>query len=322
MEADNNTAPVPEIEQDLQDTPTTNDNSFNDMLGLPNTTEETAPPKHEDTQQLIEKEVAPQQDFSNNQVPNDNDQVRYQYWQSQAAKLQNELQAVKDYAPMVDYLRNNPEAVQNLTPGGKAPEGQVPQSQEPEEFPPPPAKPEQPAGFSREEAFSDPASASAQHLDEVEKWRDDMQQYNQLASQYEIAVMRENYNQKLDKFEKLELERKAYADNAKKMNDVRHYVNSNYDLGDSVDDFINTMNDPSSLNMDELVAYYKFKKGMVAPTNVNNATAPSSNFQQVKRAQSVPTPMGVQPAQSNAPTDASEGFMDLLINNDKHNNIL
>ena len=177
MEANNEMAPenqpqeqvntdVPAFEQGMQDTQQT-DSSFNDMLGLPKP-EETAPPKHEDTQQLVEKEVIPQQDFSQNEVdPNNNDEVRYQYWQSQAAKLQNQVDEMKEYQPMVDYLRNNPQAVQNLTPGGETPVEQAPTSQEQEEFPPPPAKPEQPAGFSREEAFTDPASTSAKYLDAV-----------------------------------------------------------------------------------------------------------------------------------------------------------
>ena len=79
---------------------------------------------------------------------------------------------------MVDYLRANPEAVQSITPGGKTPAEAAPTSQEQEEFPPPPAKPEQPRGFSRDEALADPNSDSAVYLDSVEKWRDDMMQYN------------------------------------------------------------------------------------------------------------------------------------------------
>lgn len=334
MEANNEMAPenqpqeqvntdIPDFEKGMQDTQQT-DNSFNDMLGLPSP-EEAAPPTHEDTQTLVEKDVSPQQDFSNQEVnPDNNDQVRYQYWQSQAAKLQNQVNEMKEYQPMVDYLRSNPEAVQNLTPGGQKPaEANAPTSQEQEEFPPPPARPEQPAGFSREEAYSDPASASAQYLDEVDKWRDDIQTYNQLASQYQVAVMRETYNKKIENLENIEKSRVQRAEEANKMNEVRSYVQNNYDLGEDLDDFISTMNDPNSVSMDELVAYYKFKKGMPpAPTQQSNVSAPSNTFNQVKRAQSVPTPMGVQPAQTNEPSDSSQDFMSALIKNDKQNNIL
>ena len=331
MEANNEMAPetpvqtqdVPDFEQGLEGTQTQTDNTFNEMIGMPSP-EETAPPKHEDTQTLVEKEVVPHQDFSQQEVnPENNEQVRYQYWQSQAAKLQNQLDEVKEYQPMVDYLRANPEAVQSITPGGKAPAEAAPTSQEQEEFPPPPERPEQPTGFSREEAYSDPASASAKYLDAVEKWRDDTQQYNQLAAKYEIALMREQYNQKIEGLEKMEQQRVAQAEESKKMNEVREYVANNYDLGENLDDFLTSMNDPNSINMDDLVGYYKYKKGMgnITPPQPTNA-APSKAFNQMRRAQSVPQPMGVQPAQSNTPSDSTNDFMDMLIKNNKQNNIL
>jgi len=332
MEANKEMAPetpvqsqdVPDFEKGLEGTQTQTDNSFNDMLGLPSA-EETAPPKHEDTQQLVEKEIMPQQDFSKQEVNSeDNEEVRYQYWQSQAAKLQNQLNEVKEYQPMVDYLRSNPEAVQSITPGGQTPQAEAaPTSQEQEEFPPPPERPEQPTGFSREEAYSDPASASAQYLDSVDKWRDDTQQYNQLASKYEIALMREQYNQKIEGLEKVEQQRVAQAEETKKMTEVREYVANNYDLGENLDDFLTSMNDPNSINMDDLVGYYKYKKGAgsIAPQKpVSNA--PSKAFNQLRRAQSVPQPMGVQPAQTNTPSDSTNDFMDMLIKDNKQTTIL
>ena len=334
MEANNEMAPenqpqeqvntdIPAFEQGMQDTQQT-DSSFNDMLGLPNA-EETAPPTHEDTQTLVEKDVTPQQDFSHNEVdPNSNDQVRYQYWQSQAAKLQNQVDEMKEYQPMVDYLRNNPKAVQNLTPGGEKPAEEAPTSQAQEEFPPPPERPEQPTGFSREEAYTDPASASAKYLDEVDKWRDDIQTYNQLASQYQVAVLRETYNKKIENLEGIEAQRVKQNEQTQKMNEVREYVASNYDLGENLDDFLTSMNDPNSINMDDLVGYYKYKKGMPStPTQqAPVASKPSNTFNQLKRAQSVPSPMGVQPAQTNEPNDSTSDFMSALIKNDKQNNIL
>jgi hypothetical protein len=145
MEANENT--TPEFEQQIEDTRTelqNNDQAFERGMGLP-ISEPTAPPVPNGTSQQVEHPPAepsvPQRDFSANEIaPNPgNDEVRYEYWQSQAAKLQNQLNEVKEYAPMVDYLRTNPEAVQNLTPGGQPPaENPDTSSQEQEEFPPPP----------------------------------------------------------------------------------------------------------------------------------------------------------------------------------------
>ena len=224
---------------------------------------------------------------------------------------------------MVDYLRSNPEAVKNLTPGGQpAGQAETPTSQEPEEFPPPPDRPEQPAGFSREEAFSDPASASAQYMNAMEEWRDNMTKYNSLASQYQVAVMRESYDKKFKGLEEKEAQRIEQVRAQKQVGEIREYVVANYDLGDHVDDFITTMNDPKSINMDDLVGYYKYKNGLSAGSPAPTPAQPSGNFNQVKRAQSVPTPMGVQPAQTNEAPDQTKDFMDVLISNDKQKNIL
>lgn len=181
MEANPDMAPettdVPELEQGLvQDTQNNSDIQFNDIIGVP-TPEPAETPQNDGTPQPVQDaEPTPQPDFSSNEVETQgNDNVRYEYWQSQAAKLKNQLDEVKEYQPMVDYLRSNPEAVQSITPGGQTPAEAAPTSQAQEEFPPPPAKPEQPRGFSREEAYTDPSSDSAKYIDEVDKWRDDMQ---------------------------------------------------------------------------------------------------------------------------------------------------
>jgi len=83
-----------------------------------------------------------------------NDERRYQYWQSQAAKKENEMKALQqEVAAMKEASK------------------QTPQTQaEPvvEEFPPPPAAPKKPHRYSREEAWSDPSSESARYLDEKE----------------------------------------------------------------------------------------------------------------------------------------------------------
>ena len=335
MEANKqNVNSTPDFEQEIEDTGVQNENTdftFEQEMGLP-TQENNAPPPARGTvpEEQVAPPQAPPQDFSQNEVAPEqtNEKVRYEYWQSQAAQMKNQLDAVKEYMPMVDYLRNNPKAVANLTPNGQAPDGQVPEGQQPqsgqkEEFPPPPEKPQQPAGFSREEAFSDPKSESAIYLDSIEKWRDDSQMYNQLASQYEIATMRESYNKKIDGLEKVELERKHAEQTYREMQNVRSFVGQKYNLGENLDDFINTMNDPKSINMDDLVGYYQYKNGRVpAPQAVpQTRPQPSQAFRQTQRAQSVPRPMGVQPAANPATAKSgSKSFMDALItDNNKHN---
>ena len=324
---------IPIMEQEAIDTRVERDDQdfrFEQDLGLPIPQEGqvSAPQVGQNTVDEQPGQPAPAQDFSQNEVaPNqENDQVRYEYWQSQAAQMKNQLDAVKEYMPMVDYLRTNPEAVQNITPGGQPQaQGEAPKSQEPEEFPPPPEKPEQPRGFSREEAMGDPSSDSAIYLDTVEKWRDDMQTYNQLASQYEIAKMRENYDEKVSALEKQETVRNAKAAEAEEMGRIRSFVGNKYDLGDNLDHFINTMNDPKSINMDDLVGYYQYKNGLAAQRapQVEPPKQASNNFRQTQRAQSVPRPMGVQPAQNpQTSANGNNDFMSSLIKDDNNKSFL
>jgi hypothetical protein len=325
---------IPEMEQEAIDTRAERDDQdfrFEQDLGLPIPQDGAPQPPQPGSNAVLGNEqpaqpAAPAPNFSQNEVaPNqDNDQVRYEYWQSQAAQMKNQLDAVKEYMPMVDYLRTNPEAVQNITPGGQPP-ADAPKSQEPEEFPPPPEKPEQPRGFSREEAMGDPSSESAIYLDTVEKWRDDMQTYNQLASQYEIAKMRENYDEKVSALEKQEQVRNAKAAEIEEMGRIRSYVGQRYNLGDKLDDFINTMNDPKSINMDDLVGYYQYKNGVgqqQAPPVQQPPKQASNNFRQTQRAQSVPRPMGVQPAQNPQTASSDNDFMSSIIKDNNNKSFL
>ena len=58
-------------------------------------------------------------------------------------------------------------------------------------FPPPPTKPSKPSVFNREDALADPSSESAKYLDSVDSWRDEMDEYNRLYTEYNMALMAE-----------------------------------------------------------------------------------------------------------------------------------
>ena len=240
---------------------------------------------------------------------------------------------VQQHMPAIEALNQNPQIAQQIMQqaGQATPQGQPPGQ---EQFPEAPVKPNKPAYFSREEAYSDPRSESAQYLDSMEQWRDDMMTYNQLESQYQVAQVQETYDKKIQELQKIEVQRQAYAQQEEKNNEIRNYVASNFDLGENVDQFMEEMNNPKSINMQDLVGYYKYKHGIAnvpteqvvnqvnpnPPQAVGN-TQPSPAFNQVKRAQSVPTPMGVQTATQNTSTSPDDGFMDSLIASDKSNNL-
>ena len=318
---------VPEFEKQLDQTLPTDDGSFEEALGLPHEKQEVQSESVRSEQMKIANqeptpEVVPPIEPVDQENP-ENESVRSSYWQSQADQLKNQLNEVQQYMPMVDYLRNNPEAVKNLD--GKQATPPVEAKKQEEEFPPPPQKPELPRGYSREEAYSDPSSESAKYLDEVETWRDTMSQYNQLSAQYQVAKVQEMYDQKIDSLEKVNLQRDNVIREQNAVTNAREYVAANYDLGDKLDEFISEMSNEKSINMDDLVGYFKYKNGMTDQPQTQNTTAPpppSRAFNQIKRAQSVPTPMNVQSGQTNQPKDPVHGFMDELISGDSSKNIL
>ena len=240
--------------------------------------------------EVSNEEVVPQEKTQNN------DENRYQYWQSQADKYKNELDALKQQQSQAQ------------------PEAPVEQEADVEEFPPPPEKPKRPRTYNREEAYADPNSESARYLDEVEEWRDNISEYNSLKTQYDNAIMQE----KFDNIEKERVEaakkQQASQQQAAQQAEIKSHVMANYGMSEvETNDFMQKMSDPASITIDNLVQLYRLQNGNSAKGN----EGPSPAFQQTKNAQQVPSPMGVMPSgQSNTDNQSFEDkVMDNLIGN-------
>ena len=250
----------------------------------------------------------PTEQATEEESPIDNDVKRYQYWQSEADKARNE----------------NAQLAQRL----EALEAQASQSQpddmEPIEeeltFPDPPAKPGKPAGYSRADALDDPSSESARYLDAVDKWRDDMDEYNRLHQQYTQAVMveeRQKIQEEQREASRIQAERETYSNN---MAQMKQHLQSNYQASDDeIAKFVEVMDDPKNITVDNLFQLYRMQNGNVG-TQPMTQTAPNESFAQRKRAQSVPTPMGVVPGQSSSQPNSNDSLMDSMINDYKKRN--
>jgi len=237
---------------------------------------------------------------TNTQPTQNNDETRYQYWQSQADKYKNELDTVKQQQTQIQAPVAQPEPVQ-------------PAKQE-DSFPAAPDKPNMPRTFNREEAYSDPSSESARYLDEVESWRDDISEYNALRSQYQSAVLEDKIHQ-MEEAKVVEAKRfEARQQKAEQQNQVRAHVVGHYGMSDNeASDFLNTMSDPKSINIDNLVQLYRMRNSAAAQPAT--PATPSPEFQQTRNAQQVPSPMGVMPSgQSGADTKTLEDkIMDTMV---------
>jgi hypothetical protein len=248
-------------------------------------------------------QVSGQETTQNNSEPS-NDEKRFQYWQSRADKVANENATLKQQLQQQQTV-----PAQQMQPQAQA----APQK---EEFPPPPPRPDRPSNFNREEAYSDPNSESARHLDEVEGWRDNMSEYNSLKNQYQNAILAEKLNS-YDK-ERVENVKRAQAQQQamQQKNEVANYVMGHHGMTkEETTDFINRMSDPNSISLDNLVSLYRLNQG--GGNQQNNPSQPSQEFQQVQNAQQVPSPMGVMPSgTSNTDSRTSEDkIMDSMIGN-------
>tara|TARA_R110002020_G_scaffold384221_2_gene594868 strand:- start:617 stop:1570 length:954 start_codon:yes stop_codon:yes gene_type:complete len=231
----------------------------------------------------------------------DNDVKRYQYWQSEADKARNENAQLKE-ALQVQVETPQPE-----------PEIQV----EEEVFPDPPSKPSKPRNFSRGDAMDDPQSESASYMDAVDNWRDDMDEYNRLHSQYSQAVMQEErarLTQEREDIQRNIAEKEKYDAN---MSQMGQHLQKQYNASpDEIQQFVNVMDDPKNITVDNLFQLYRMQNGgnqEGIPNPPATQTATSDSFEQRKRAQQVPSPMGVVPATSTGQTGGSDSIFDSMV---------
>ena len=272
----------------------------------------------QETTQAQPQQEQPVQD-GGQQAPSDNEQVRYQYWQSQAAKAQNELQNYKQmeaqYTPYIDYLKANPQAVMNID----AAQQQVNQPAQ-EAFPEPPEKPRRPRNFSREDALSDSNSESARYLDDVDEWNEKMGDYTRLQSEYNNAKLQETVQQMQERESKAREAQQAEIRRKQQLGEINQYVIANHGLSqEQASKFVQDMSSPESVSMENLVKLWMANEGIQSnPQNTN--MQPSPQFQQTQAAQQVPNPMGVVPAAANENPSSEDAIMDGMLNDYKSRN--
>lgn len=266
---------------------------------------ETPEPSAVDTVSPVEVPLESQPAEPQEGPASENETVRYQYWQSEADKARNENAKLRQ---MINQ--------QQVQPQQQA----QPQEAEPEAFPPPPPKPQKPGGFTREEAYSDPSSDSAKYLDTLDNWRDNMDDYNRLHQEYNLAVIEDEKDKMASERENIkraDAEREAYSNN---MSMIQDHLSKQYNASpDEVKQFVQVMDNPDSINVDNLFQLFRMQTGQgtgvpVQPITSQTQTATSDKFDQMKRAQQVPSPMGVLPSQSGKATGTGEdSLMDSMI---------
>ena len=246
--------------------------------------------------------------------PQTNEEVRFQYWQSEADKAKNENERLKQTVEILQDTLKSPNNQAGVQPEVEASEP------EPEPFREAPEKPIKPTNFNRAEAIDDPNSASAQYLESIDQYRDTMDSYNRDRVEYEADLLRAERESLQESQKKQQEAYEAEQRNAEQMTAISQQLKSKFNAQDAeITDFVEKMSSPESLSVDNLWRLYQMDKGQVPE---HTATQPSPQFNQVQRAQSVPAPMGVQSSANLAQTSksAEDLIMDDLVADYKNKN--
>ena len=294
---------------------------FDSIFDLPKTGFETE-------NQEVTSESEPQQNVA--QEPTQ-EEKSYKYWQSEADKRQSELnkvmeslgvqnsedlagevQRLKTLAPVSEHIMNNPNILnsveQNLSNGqavGNPQENQVQPLKKPE-------MPKKPTNYDADDALADPTSESYKYREALDNYRDDMllfqdARFEQMAQQQ--MVQQEAMQQEQD------------------LQNVRKQLTSDYEMSsDDADKFIQTMSDPQSINMDNLVALFKMQNGTQdvqapAPASVDGIDPKMQEMMSERQRLATPSPVTAAKGEANTSTSSDEdNIIENMIGNYKRNN--
>jgi len=100
------------------------------------------------------------------------------------------------------------------------------------------------------------------------------------------------------------------------MGQIHSHLRNQYQASDEeIAQFVEIMDKPESVTLDNLFKLYRLQSGnQTAPQQAPlTETAPNESFDQMKRAQQVPSSMGVVPSQGNTQGNSEDAMMDSMI---------
>lgn len=222
--------------------------------------------------------------------PVNNDEVRYQYFQSLADKTRAENEALKlKMAELEGRLATVNQPVQQQQP--EVQEESFPDFTIPE--------PQSPMNFNWQEAYTDPNSDSARYLIEKQRYDNQLANYTKLASQYAIAKAQEAEKNAYQKMNEYQAQMAQRMEQEQKLNQVQSELQYKYGLTrDQANDFITKMSDNNIFNLENMVKFYQTisQPQQQQPYGYHQQGQygqPSQAFNQYQRAQSIPNVMGV-----------------------------
>ncbi len=244
--------------------------------------------------------------------PVNNDEVRYQYFQSQADKMKAENEALRrEMAELKGMLSTVQQPVQQQQP--EVQEETFPDFTMPE--------PQIPMNFNWQEAYNDPSSESARYIIEKQRYDSQLANYTKLASQYAIAKAQEAEKNAYQKMNEYQAQMAQRTELEQKLNQVQSELQYKYGMSrDQASDFITKMSDNNIFNLDNMVKFYQTISQPVQQQQPygyhqqGQYGQPSQAFNQYQRAQSIPNVMGVTNTQPQAQSPMQNMLRNMIQN--------
>lgn len=270
-------------------------------------TEEIKDEKHEEPsteeEQLSDSPKEENDPTETNLTDEEKDTKRYEYWQGKHDKLVKDMDVVKsqseinkDYAPIAEYLYQNPQALLKLQEqlAESAPQESTPQ------IPTAPEKPERPANYSRYDGMQDAESASAKYDEALMSYNSNMLDY---MNTKQIYNEQQQYAQMQRTAEQERVVRKQEAFKADLL--ANGLKSENYN------DFVKKVNGAESMDPKNLIAYYK----ILAGTGITKSQLQAEEFaRQQARVKNNPPPAGSEGGEPTAVPSDDDAFNNDMLN--------
>jgi hypothetical protein len=220
------------------------------------------------------------------------DQTRFEYWQSQADKAKGELSELRNE---VNYYRSQG---QNTTPSNEQPQA-YPQEQGLQE---PslqvPTEPDRPVSYNEIDAYSDPDSDSFKYRLDRDKYRDDYMSFLKEKDEVRETQLTQQY----------EYEMAMERDNMMKTQAQSHAVNSYGWESDKANSFVKWASNPDNLTIDNLAKLFELR------TNSNPVVQQrTQEMQNQAQRLAVPRTAVVQSGKAEQPRTDEQVFSDALL---------
>lgn len=227
-------------------------------------------------------------------IPDKDNPDRYQYWQSMATKQQQKIDQ------LLEAMQNNQsENSQNNAPE-KTPQEVLAEKQQALSSAVVPDKPEKPSAYNAQDAYTDPDSASFKYRQAMDEWNEKFVDVTQQREQLRSEI----FDIKLQMVENPVKQMTAKTQLSERNQQTVDYLKEKHKFTDEdAMDFIQVMSKPESMSMENLVEFYRHKKGVQSPTNQSSANRDNRS---PKREAAPPIPTGSGAGKSSTDDDEAE----------------